>query len=133
LAGVALLVVAAFAPFLLLRLVGVLEVAVAAGALEGTRQRGARPLLYGGQMAFYALQRHRLHGARPGGITVAGAGGLGPAAGLTVAGGASTAVWHAADVATRTLPQQPPPPPPRGRPPDPRRDRPDDPPHAKGA
>ena len=43
LAGIALLVVSAFAPFLLLRLIGVAEVAAAAGVLEGARQRGTRP------------------------------------------------------------------------------------------
>ena len=58
LAGIALLVVAAFAPFLLLRLIGVAEVAAAAGVLEGARQRGTRPLLTGGQMALYTVQRH---------------------------------------------------------------------------
>jgi hypothetical protein len=105
LAGVALLVVAAFAPFLLLRLVTVLEAAVAANDLDGTRQRGTRPLLHGGQMAFYALQRHRLHAARPAGITVA----------AMAAGTAGHAAPH------------PPPAPPPGQ------GRPDEPPRAKGA
>jgi hypothetical protein len=119
LAGVALLVVAAFAPFLLLRLVTVLDATVAANDLDGTRQRGTRPLLYGGQMAFNALQRHRIHGAsRAGGITVASAGGLWPGAAAL-----------AADAATHGPHLRPPaPPPPQGS-----RDRPDEPPHAKGA
>jgi hypothetical protein len=115
LAGVALLVLAAFAPFLLLRLVTVLEATVAANDLDGTRQRGTRPLLYGGQTAFYALQRHRIHtGARPAGITVATAGGLWPAAAM------------AAGTAGRAAPHPPPAPPPG-------QGRPDEPPRAKGA
>jgi len=119
LAGVALLVVAAFAPFLLLRLVTVLEATVAAGALEGTRQRATRPLLSGGQTAFYALQRHRLHGAaRAGGVTVASASGLWP--------GMAT---FAAGATPHTGPHLRPPAPPSGE--DPYRR--DEPPRAKGA
>jgi hypothetical protein len=130
LAGVALLVVAAFAPFLLLRLATVLEVAVAAGVLEGSRQRGTRPLLYGGQMAFYALQRHRFYSLpRAGGITVAGPAGLVPATGLTTLAHTATAPGrHVAGTTAQTLPQPPP-----SRAGDPARDHPDDPPHRKGA
>ena len=72
LSGAALLLVAAFAPFLLLRIIGVFEVAVAAGALEGARQRGTRPLTHGGQSAMYAVQRHRALSAQRG-VTVAAA------------------------------------------------------------
>lgn len=85
--GAALLVVAAFAPFLLLRIIGVLEVAAAATALEGVRQRGMRPVLHGGQSALRAVQRGVPTGA--GRVTVAG-GGM-AAAGGAAAGGAAVA------------------------------------------
>lgn len=80
LAGAALLVVAAFAPFLMLRLIGVMEVAAAATVLEGTRQRGTRPIVSGGRSALHAVGRSRnsgfpASGAALGAITVAGAGG----------------------------------------------------------
>jgi hypothetical protein len=75
LAGAALLVVAAFAPFLLLRVISVMEVAAAATVLEGARQRGTRPLVSGGRTAMFAAGRHgaRASAARAGSITVAGA------------------------------------------------------------
>lgn len=89
LSGAALLLVAAFAPFLLLRVIGVFEVAVAGAALEGARQRGTRPLTHGGQTAMYAVQRHRALSAQRG-VTVAAAAPW-AAAGLAVAGGAAAA------------------------------------------
>lgn len=73
LAGAALLLVAAFAPFMLMRVIGVLEVTAAASVLDGARQRGTRPLTQGGQTAMFALQRHRM--TRAAGVTVAGAAG----------------------------------------------------------
>ena len=89
LAGAALLVVAAFAPFLLLRVISVMEVAAAATVLEGARQRGTRPLMVGGRTALSAAGRHgpsRAAGGRLGAITVAGAGGPWAAAGAAAAG-----------------------------------------------
>ena len=79
LAGAALLVVAAFSPFLLLRLIGVMEVATAATMLEGTRGRGTRPIVTGARTAMYAAARHHgpaasSSGRGMGAITVAGAG-----------------------------------------------------------
>jgi hypothetical protein len=59
LSGAAPLIVEAFAPFLLLRLIGGFEVAVAAGALEGARQRGTGTVTHGGETAMWAVQRHR--------------------------------------------------------------------------
>lgn len=100
LSGAALLLVAAFAPFLLLRIVGVFEVAVAAGALEGARQRGTRPLTHGGQSAMYAVQRHRALSAQRG-VTVAAATPW-AAAGAVAAGGAAVG-RKAAGAATGTL------------------------------
>lgn len=89
LSGAALLLVAAFAPFLLLRVIGVFEVAVAAAALEGARQRGSRPLMHGGQTAMHAVQRHRALTAQRG-VTVAAAAPW-AAAGVLAAGGAAAA------------------------------------------
>jgi len=111
LVGAALLLVAAFSPFLLLRIVGVLEVAAAATALEGVRARGTRPLARGGQGALSAVQRHRSAGAG-GGITVAGGGGSGVPAAAGAAGGAGalaaagvSGVQKAGRQATRTASQ----------------------------
>jgi hypothetical protein len=100
LSGAALLLVAAFAPFLLLRVIGVFEVAVAAGALEGARQRGTRPVTHGGQTAMYAVQRHRALSAQRG-VTVAAAAPW-AAAGALAAGGAAVG-RSAAGTATSTL------------------------------
>jgi hypothetical protein len=105
LSGAALLLVAAFAPFLLLRVIGVFEVAVAAGALEGARQRGTRPVTHGGQTAMYAVQRHRALSAQRG-VTVAAAAPW-AAAGALAAGGAA-AGRSAAGAATGTLAAIPP-------------------------
>ncbi|MEX2291266.1 MAG: hypothetical protein WD794_13195 [Mycobacteriales bacterium] len=105
LSGAALLLVAAFAPFLLLRVIGVFEVAVAAGALEGARQRGTRPVTHGGQTAMYAVQRHRALSAHRG-VTVAAAAPW-AAAGALAAGGAA-AGRSAAGAATGTLAAIPP-------------------------
>ncbi len=99
LSGAALLLVAAFAPFLLLRVIGVFEVAVAAGALEGARQRGTRPLTHGGQSAMHAVQRHRAVSAQRG-VTVAAAA---PWAVGAVAAGGTAAIRGAAGAATGTL------------------------------
>ncbi len=99
LSGAALLLVAAFAPFLLLRVIGVFEVAVAAGALEGARQRGTRPLTHGGQSAMHAVQRHRAVSAQRG-VTVAAAA---PWAAGAVAAGGTAAIRGAAGAATGTL------------------------------
>ncbi len=100
LSGAALLLVAAFAPFLLLRVIGVFEVAVAAGALEGARQRGTRPLTHGGQSAMSAVQRSRALSAQRG-VTVAAAAPW-AAAGALAAGGAA-AGRSATGAATSTL------------------------------
>jgi len=100
LSGAALLLVAAFAPFLLLRVIGVFEVAVAAGALEGARQRGTRPLTHGGQTAMYAVQRHRALSAQRG-VTVAAAAPW-ATAGALAAGGAAVG-RSAAGAAASTL------------------------------
>ena len=101
LSGAALLLVAAFAPFLLLRVIGVFEVAVAAAALEGARQRGTRPLTHGGQTAMYAVQRHRALTAQRG-VTVAAAAPW-AAAGAVAAGGIAAAGRGATTAATGTL------------------------------
>jgi hypothetical protein len=110
LVGAALLLVAAFSPFLLLRIVGVLEVAAAATVLEGVRARGTRPLARGGQSALSAVQRRRPAGA--GGITVAGGAGSGARAAAGAAGGAGAlaaagvaGVQQAGRQATRTASQ----------------------------
>jgi hypothetical protein len=101
LSGAALLLVAAFAPFLLLRVIGVFEVAVAASALEGARQRGTRPVMHGGQSAMYAVQRHRTLTAQRG-VTVAAAAPW-AAAGALAAGGVAAAGRGGATAATATL------------------------------
>jgi type IV secretion system protein TrbL len=74
LAGSALLVVAAFAPFLLLRLIGVMEVAAAATVLEGARQRGTRPVVTGGRTVLRAAGHGGGSGGGAGAITVAAGG-----------------------------------------------------------
>jgi hypothetical protein len=100
LSGAALLLVAAFTPFLLLRVIGVFEVAVAAGALEGARQRGTRPVTHGGQTAMYAVQRHRALSVQRG-VTVAAAA---PWAAVgALAAGRGAAGRSAAGAATGTL------------------------------
>lgn len=111
LSGAALLLVAAFAPFLLLRVLGVFEVAVAAAALDGARQRGTRPLMHGSQTAMYAVQRHRALTAQRG-VTVATAAPW-AAAGALAAGGAtalgrgvSTATAGTLATATPSAPEQ---------------------------
>jgi hypothetical protein len=101
LSGAALLLVAAFAPFLLLRVIGVFEVAVAAAALDGARQRGTRPLMHGSQTAMYAVQRHRALTAQRG-VTVAAAAPW-AAAGALAAGGATARGRGATTAATGTL------------------------------
>ena len=107
LSGAALLLVAAFAPFLLLRVLGVFEVAVAAAALDGARQRGTRPLMHGSQTTMYAVQRHRALSAQRG-VRVAAAapwvaaGAL--AAGGTTALGRGVSTAAAGTVATATPP-----------------------------
>jgi hypothetical protein len=74
LSGAALLLVAAFSPFLLLRVIAVFEVAVAAAALDGARQRGTRPVVHTGQAVLHTIQRHRVMATSPGGgVTVAAA------------------------------------------------------------
>lgn len=72
LAGAALLVLATFSPFMLMRVIGVFEVAAAAAVLDGSRQRGSRPVVNASQTALHAAQRQRA--GRAAGITVAGAG-----------------------------------------------------------
>ena len=114
LAGIALLVVSAFAPFLLLRLIGVAEVAAAAGVLEGARQRGTRPLVSGGQMALYTVQRHA------GATRLAAAGAAGPVgAGLLAARTGAGAAAHTGGITVTKLrqsaPPEPPPVPPQQR------------------
>ena len=84
LAGAALLLVAAFSPFMLMRVIGVLEVAAAASVLDGARQRGTRPVAHAGQTAMVALQRHRV--TRAATVTVAGAAGPWAAAPYVAAG-----------------------------------------------
>jgi hypothetical protein len=101
LSGAALLLVAAFAPFLLLRVIGVFEVAVAAAALDGARQRGTRPLMHGSQTAMYAVQRHRALTAQRG-VTVAAAAPW-AAAGVLAAGGATAVGRGVTAAATGTL------------------------------
>jgi hypothetical protein len=101
LSGAALLLVAAFAPFLLLRVIGVFEVAVAAAALDGARQRGTRPLMHGSQTAMYAVQRHRALTAQRG-VTVAAAAPW-AAAGALAAGGATALGRGVTTAATGTL------------------------------
>jgi len=101
LSGAALLLVAAFAPFLLLRVIGVFEVAVAAAALDGARQRGTRPLMHGSQTAMYAVQRHRALTAQRG-VTVAAAAPW-AAAGALAAGGATAVGRGVTTAATGTL------------------------------
>jgi hypothetical protein len=110
LSGAALLLVAAFAPFLLLRVIGVFEVAVAAAALDGARQRGARPLVHGSQTALHAVQRSRAMTAQ-GGVTVAAAAPW-AAAGALAAGGVGRGV---ATAVTGTLATASPPAPDRIR------------------
>lgn len=109
LSGAALLLVAAFAPFLLLRVIGVFEVAVAGAALDGARQRGTRPLMHGSQTALYAVQRHRSLTAQRG-VTVAAAAPW-AAAGALAAGGATTLGRGVSTAATGTLASATPPPP----------------------
>jgi hypothetical protein len=101
LSGAALLLVATFAPFLLLRVIGVFEVAVAAAALEGARQRGTRPVTHGGQTAMYAVQRHRALSAQRG-VAVAAAAPW-ATAGALAAGGAAAAGRGVTTTATATL------------------------------
>jgi hypothetical protein len=101
LSGAALLLVAAFAPFLLLRVIGVFEVAVAAAALDGARQRGTRPLMHGSQTAMYAVQRHRALTAQRG-VTVAAAAPW-AAAGALAAGGTTALGRGVTTAATGTL------------------------------
>jgi hypothetical protein len=101
LSGAALLLVAAFAPFLLLRVIGVFEVAVAAAALDGARQRGTRPLMHGSQTAMYAVQRHRAVTAQRG-VTVAAAAPW-AAAGALAAGGTTALGRSVTTAATGTL------------------------------
>jgi hypothetical protein len=110
LSGAALLLVAAFAPFLLLRVIGVFEVAVAAAALDGARQRGTRPVMHGSQTAMYAVQRHRALSAHRG-VTVAAAAPW-AAAGVLAAGGASAVGHGVSQAATAIPPAAPPAPPP---------------------
>lgn len=111
LSGAALLLVAAFAPFLLLRVLGVFEVAVAAAALDGARQRGTRPLMHGSQTTMYAVQRHRALSAQRGVRVAAAAPWV--AAGALAAGGAtalgrgvSTAAAGTLATATPPAPEQ---------------------------
>jgi hypothetical protein len=85
LAGAGLLFVAALAPFVLMRIIGVLEVGAAAGHLEGVRSRGTHNAVYYGQTASYALNRRGGGGAMP--LTAATAGAP-YAAGWAVAGAA---------------------------------------------
>lgn len=101
LSGAALLLVAAFAPFLLLRVIGVFEVAVAAAALEGARQRGTRPVMHGSQTAMYAVQRHRALTAQRG-VTVAAAAPW-AAAGALAAGSVAAAGRGGASAANATI------------------------------
>ena len=56
LAGAGLLWVAALTPFLLMRLIGVLEVTVAAAHMEGVRSRGTHTSVYYGQSAVHMAQ-----------------------------------------------------------------------------
>lgn len=101
LSGAALLLVAAFAPFLLLRVIGVFEVAVAAAALDGARQRGTRPLVHGSQTAMNAVQRHGALTAQRG-VTVAAAAPW-AAAGALASGGATALGRGVSTAATGTL------------------------------
>ena len=101
LSGAALLLVAAFAPFLLLRVLGVFEVAVAAAALDGARQRGTRPLMHGSQTTMYAVQRHRALSAQRGVRVAAAAPWV--AAGALAAGGATALGRGVSTAAAGTL------------------------------
>lgn len=90
LAGAGLLWVAALTPFLLMRLIGVLEVTVAAGHLEGTRSRGTHTGVYYGQSALSLAQR------RGGAAALPAAGAAAPyAAGLLAAGHLASRAGHA--------------------------------------
>jgi hypothetical protein len=82
LAGAAMLAVAAYSPFLLLRVVGVLEVTGAAVALEGVRSRATRTATSNGYLAMRTVQTGR---AVVGRLVVAGGGGPGGVAAATVA------------------------------------------------
>jgi len=92
LAGAGLLWVAALAPFLLMRIIGVLEVGVAAGHLEGVRSRGTHNAVYYGQTASYALNRRGGGGAMPLAVATAGA----PYAAGWAAAGAARGIGGAA-------------------------------------
>jgi type IV secretion system protein TrbL len=65
LAGAGLLWVAALTPFLLMRLIGVLEVTVAASHLEGVRSRGTHTGVYYGQSAMYLARSRGTSAALP--------------------------------------------------------------------
>lgn len=82
LSGAGLLWVAALAPFLLMRIIGVLEVGAAAAHLEGVRSRGTHTGVYYAQTASYALARR---GTGPVPLAAAGAGGPYAAAGMAAA------------------------------------------------
>ena len=98
LSGAGLLWVAALAPFLLMRIIGVLEVGMAASHLEGVRSRGTHTGVYYGQTASYALSRRGSGGAMP--LAAAGAGAPYAAAGWA-ASGAARGLGSAADRAGR--------------------------------
>ncbi len=84
LAGSAMLTVAAFSPFVLMRVIGVLEVAGAAAALEGVRSRATRTATSTG---YLAVRTVRSTGAG-GRLMIAGTGGTpGVAAAATASGG----------------------------------------------
>ncbi len=84
LAGSAMLTVAAFSPFVLMRVIGVLEVAGAAAALEGVRSRATRTATSTG---YLAVRTVRSTGAG-GRLVIAGTGGPpGMAAAATASGG----------------------------------------------
>jgi hypothetical protein len=94
LSGAGLLWVAALAPFLLMRIIGVLEVGVAAAHLEGVRSRGTHTGVYYAQTASYAMSRR---GGGPAPLAAAGAGAPYAAA----AQGAARGVGSAANRAGR--------------------------------
>jgi hypothetical protein len=103
LGGAALLVVAAFAPWMLMRLISALEVATAAQSLDGSRQRGTRPFMSGGQSAMLMVQRQASFSRGRGVLAVAPAGAA-VAAATVAAGAASRAGKHTAKTASSTLP-----------------------------
>ena len=71
LSGAGLLWVAALAPFLVMRIIGVLEVGAAAAHLEGVRSRGTHTGVYYAQTASYVMSRR---GTGPVPLAAAGAG-----------------------------------------------------------